>query len=453
MKKNFNATNHSDSQSLRDFLSTLDEDQLISITASREDYLTTAISEQLEAEKRFPVVELLDPHSCQKTVFNVFANREILDNYIKNASDVEQKAKQFSWLETLAEAPVQDVVTIGEDVNVLSLPIFRHFEGDAGRYITSGIVLAKDPRSGRYNMSFHRMQLKDENRMGISLHSRGDLYDYFEHCNGEGKDLEIAVIIGCHPAYYIAGASKIPATQDDYSWAGAYMDAVPQTVTAKTVDLQVPAFAEYILEGKILSDVFEDEGPFGEYTGYSTSRSTRNVFEVSSITQRKDAIYQDLVPGYAWEHLLLSQYSKEILLLKKLQKEIPEITGLSMPKNGCHFHAYMSMKPKAAGQAKQAMLLLFGLDMYLKLIIVVPDNVDVHNEDEVLWAVATHVQANRDVFIVPDVICNRLDPSSENGVSAKMGIDATNETASQEQLITIPDEIRLQARLLLKESD
>lgn len=453
MKKNFNATNINDSQSLRDFLSTLDEEQLISITASREDYLTTAISEQLETEKRFPVVELLDPLSGQKTVFNIFANREILDNYIKNASDVEQKAKQFSGLETLADAPVQDIVTIGEAVNVLSLPIFRHFEGDAGRYITSGIVLAKDPRSGRYNMSFHRMQLKDEHHMGISLHSRGDLYDYFEHCKEQGKDLEIAVIIGCHPAYYIAGASKIPATQDDYSWAGAYMDAVPQTVAAKTVNLQVPAFAEYILEGKILSDVFEDEGPFGEYTGYSTSRSTRNVFEVSAITQRKEAIYQDLVPGYAWEHLLLSQYSKEILLLKKLQKEIPEITGLSMPKNGCHFHAYMSMKPKAAGQAKQAMLLLFGLDLYLKLIIVVPDDVDVHKEDEVLWAVATHAQADRDVFIVPDVICNSLDPSSENGVSAKMGIDATNETASQEQLVTIPDEIRHLARLLLKESD
>ena len=121
-----------------------------------------------------------------------------------------------------------------------------------------------------------------------------------------------------------------------------------------------------------------------------------------------------------------------------------------MPKNGCHFHAYVSMKPKARGQARQAMMLLFGLDLYLKLIVVVNDDVDVYQEEEVLWAMATHVQANRDVFIVPDVLCNRLDPSSHDGVSAKMGIDATGEPGSEARRVTLPADICRRAEKLLK---
>ena len=148
---------------------------------------------------------------------------------------------------------------------------------------------------------------------------------------------------------------------------------------AKTVDIFVPAYSEYVIEGRILANTHEDEGPFGEYTGYNTSRSTRNVLEVTCITKRNDAIYQDLVPGFAWEHLLLSQFTKEIILLNKLKQEIPGIQNLCMPKNGCHFHAYLSMKKGLEGQAKQAMLLLFGLDLYLKLIIVVDEDIDVYD--------------------------------------------------------------------------
>lgn len=450
MNNDSRLTAPADRQSLRSFLAGLSERDLLRLTVRREDYLLSAISAQLEAEKRFSVIELTDPDTGARTIANTFASREILRACIHHITDVEQAAGRFAALEAVDSAPVQEIAELGAAVDVLRLPVFRHFEGDAGRYITSGIVLARDPETGRYNMSFHRMQLRGKNRIGISLHSRGDLYRYFELAGKTGKDLEVAVVIGCHPAYYITGASKIPPAQDDYSWAGAYMEETPQVTKAKTVDLMVPAFAEYVLEGKILLDTFEDEGPFGEYTGYSTSRSTRNVLEVTAVTRRRDAIYQDLVPGYAWEHLLLSQFTKEIILLDKLKKEIPEITALSMPKNGCHFHAYVSMKPKARGQARQAMMLLFGLDLYLKLIVVVNDDVDVYQEEEVLWAMATHVQADRDVFIVPDVLCNRLDPSSRDGVSAKMGIDATGEPGSEARRVTLPADTCRRAEELLK---
>lgn len=450
MKQNTSAIGSEDRQSLRGFLEGLSVHDLLRLDVRREDYLLSAVSTELEKKKQFPVVMLTDPDTGVRTVANTFANRTLLRSCIHNITDTGQKAEQFSGLREVQDAPVQQIVEREENVNVLALPVFRHFEGDAGRYITSGIVLARDPQTRRYNMSFHRMQLKERNRIGISLHSRGDLYRYFELARSAGKDLEIAVVIGCHPAYYITGASKIPANQDDYSWAGAYMNQTPVVVRAESVDLMVPAYAEYVLEGRILCGVFEDEGPFGEYTGYSTARSTRNVFEVTAITRRVDAIYQDLVPGYSWEHLLLSQFTKEIILLDKLQKEIPEVKALSMPKNGCHFHAYVSMKPKARGQAKQAMLLLFGLDLYLKMIVVVNDDVDVFNEEEVLWAMATHVQADRNVFIVPNVLCNCLDPSSHDGVSAKMGIDATGEVGKKVERVALPEEIRRKAAQLLR---
>lgn len=436
-------------QSLRYFLSLLRPEERCAVTARREDYLLSAMVEQLEAEKRFPVVELTDPETGRRTVCNIFASRERLKRVIHHVTDVEEQADRFRELEFLEQAPVQESILTGRRVDVTALPVFRHFEGDAGRYITSGIVIARDPGTGRCNLSFHRMQLKGRDRIGISLHSRGDLWRYFNSAAARGEDLEIAVVIGAHPAYYITGASKIPPVQDDYSWAAAYMDERAQVVRGRTVDIPVPAFAEYVLEGRILANASEDEGPFGEYTGYSTSRSTRNVFQVTAVSHRREPIYQDLVPGFAWEHLLLSQFTKEIILLHKLQREIPGVRALSMPKNGCHFHAYLSMDQQAQGQARQAAMLLFGLDLYLKLIIVVDGDIDVFCEEEVLWAVATHVQAERDVFIVPRVLCNRLDPSSVEGMSDKMCIDATSGPGERQQRVTLPSAARARARELL----
>lgn len=441
--------NEQTKQSLRFFLNGLAPEEHLVIESPREDYLMSAIVEELEKRHEYPVIEIKDPNTGQRSIGNTFANRDILRKVIANVMNAQDKAVEFSDTVKVPDAPVQEEVYAGTQVNLLSMPVYRHFKDDAGRYITSGIVMAKDPDTGRYNFSFHRMMIKGENKIGISLHSRGDLWRYFERSEEMGNDLEVAVVIGTHPAYYLVGATKIPDIYDDYSWAGAYMDEKAEVTSCKTVGLEVPAYAEYILEGKIKTGIREDEGPFGEYTGYSTSRSTRNVLEVSCITKRKDAIYQDLVPGYAWEHLLLSQFTKEIILLNKLKIEIPEVKAINMPKNGCHFHAYVSMKPRMEGQVRQMMMYLFGLDPYLKLIITVSDDVDVYNEEEVMWSLATRMQADRDVFIVPKVLCNRLDPSSQDGMSAKMGIDATKPIGEDALRISLPEDVRIKATGLL----
>ncbi|HMQ52902.1 MAG TPA: UbiD family decarboxylase, partial [Anaerolineae bacterium] len=198
-----------------------------------------------------------------------------------------------------------------------------------------------------------------------------------------------------------------------------------ELVKCQTIDVEVPANAEIVLEGEILAGVHEDEGPYGEYTGYSTFRSTRNVFVVKAITRRARPIFLDIIPGYSTEHLLLGRVAKEAHVFQRLKEVVPNVVALNYPKSGTHFHAYLALDKTAEGQARQALMLLFGLDAYVKLAVAVDDDIDIYNEEDVLWALATRFQADTDLFVVPKVFCNRLDPSSVDGMSAKLGLDAT----------------------------
>ena len=336
-------------QDIRSVLDALPEDEIVRLTAKKEDYLLTAVVEELERRRRFPVVELRGPESGRRTVANLFADRARLGRAISNVLEVEEKARALAGPEWVENAPVYARCDTGDKVNAEELPLSRHYREDAGRYITSGIVVARDPDTGRYNLSFHRMQLKDRDTFGISLHSRGDLWRYWNRSRELGKDLEIAVVIGVHPAYYLTAGTRIAPDFDDYDYAAAYLDEKVKLTRCRTVDLAVPAHAEYVLEGVIRAEEFGDEGPFGEYTGYGTSRSTRNIFHVTAIARREDPIYLELVPGFSMEHLLLSQYTREIILLDQARRSFPGVRKLNLPKNGCHFHAYVSIKDPQPG--------------------------------------------------------------------------------------------------------
>ena len=227
---------------------------------------------------------------------------------------------------------------------------------------------------------------------------------------------------------------------DEFDIAGGLLGRPVELVRCRTIDMEVPANAEYVLEGEILADVHEDEGPYGEYTGYSTSRSTRNVFVVRAITHRAKPIFLDIIPGYSTEHLLLGRSAKEAHVFSRLKEMVPTLKALNFPKSGTHFHAYLSFKKSSEGQARHALMLLFGLDPYVKLAIAVDEDVDVFREEEVLWAMATRFQADTDMFMVPKVFCNRLDPSSVDGMSAKLGLDATAPLTWDVARTTLPPE-------------
>jgi 2,5-furandicarboxylate decarboxylase 1 len=213
----------------------------------------------------------------------------------------------------------------------------------------------------------------------------------------------------------------------------------------------VPAEAEIVLEGELLAGVHEEEGPFGEYTGYSTSRSTKNVFVVKAITRRQKPIYLDIIPGYSNEHLLLGRAAKEAHVFSRLKEAVPTLKDLCYPKSGTHFHAYISLKKTAEGQARHALMLLLGLDPYIKFAVAVDEDIDIYREEEVLWAIATRFQADTNLFVVPKVITNRLDPSSVDGMSAKLGIDATAPLAWDVERTSLPSQAEEGARRTLAE--
>lgn len=422
------------------------------------DYLTTCIALELEKRNRFPVVIVEKPKGFDiPVVFNLFAFRERVARLLGASGQPlyafwkEAEGNQIKPV-MVPTGPVKEKVYKGAEVDLRRLPIARHFEGDAGPYISSGIVIAKDPDTGVRNMSFHRLQLKAPNKLGVSLHSRGDLWDYFRRAEEAGQSLEVAVVIGAHPALYLAASAKVPIDADELDLAGALLREPVRLVKCEVVDLEVPADAEIVLEGRILAGVREPEGPFGEYTGYSTSRSTQNVMTVELVTMRRHPVYLDVIPGNSSDHLLLSRIPRECRVLGRLKAEMHNIVALNYPKSGTHYHAYLSIRKTAQGQAKQALLLLFGLDPYVKLAVAVDDDIDVYNEEEVLWAVATRMQATDGLFVVPGVLCNRLDPSSTDGMSAKVGIDATTPLHWDAEKISLPEGIRARALEVLEAS-
>jgi 2,5-furandicarboxylate decarboxylase 1 len=444
--------------SLRDFLDSLPAGEMLRVTDPVEaDYYKTALALELDARQRSPVIRFDHPAGWDvPIVTNLFADRTRIarmagtDRAGFNAVFADA-LEHLIPAKVIAGGPVHEVVQTGDDVDVQQLPISRHFQGDAGRYISSGILVCKDPDTGVRNLSFQRLQMKGRNRFGASLHSRGHIWEHLQRCEARGKNLEVAVVIGCDPAIYLAGAAKVAMEVDEFALAGALLKRPVELVKCKTIDVEVPADAEYVLEGEILGGVQEDEGPFGEYTGYSTFRSTRNVFVVKAVTRKSKPIFLDIVPGLSNEHLLLGRSAKEAHVFTRLKELVPNLVALNYPKSGTHFHAYISLHKSAEGQARHALMLLFGLDSYIKFAVAVDADVDVYQDSEVLWAMATRFQADTDMFMVPKVFCNRLDPSSVDGMSAKLGIDATAPLNSEVQRTALPPEAMAWAREFLNQ--
>ena len=419
------------------------------------DYEVTAYVLELEREGRYPLLIFnhVDGYPGP-LVQNVFGSRERIARILGTGVDqlhetwTERTEKLIPpvWVH---EGPVHDLVMMA-DFDIQRFPIPKHFQDDAGRYITSGVCVARDPDTGVMNLAFARMQVKGPDKLGISIHSRGHLWDYFRRSEEAGKDLELAVVLGAHPVVMLASGSRAPIEVDEYEIAGALAEQPVELVQCKTIDVGVPASAEIVLEGKILANAREDEGPFGEYAGYSTSRSTRNVLQLSAVTHRNDPIYFNVTPGLSSEHLLLDRVQKESTLLAKLRNVISDVTAVYYPKSGTLFHCYVSIDKKLEGQPQQVGALVIGLDQYVKLVIVVDKDIDVTREEEVLWALATRFQADRDLNIIRRGLTNVLDPSSNQGMSAKVILDATAPLEWDASPLRIPSAVTEKVRAAIR---
>lgn len=344
------------------------------------------------------------------------------------------------WQETTS-APVQEVVHRDVDLARL-LPLPTHNEHDSGPYITAGLMISRNPTTGVQNVSIHRCQLSAPNKLGVLLLPR-HTHMFFEMAEKAGGALDVAIVIGVDPLTLLASQAIAPLDFDELTIAGALHGRPLPVAKCVTNAVRVPAEAEIVVEGKILPQLREEEGPFGEFPQYYGERAPRHVMEVAAVTHRRDAIFHTIVGG-GLEHLLLGAIPREATLLEHLRRSFPNVTDVHLSRGGvCRYHLYVQIRKRQEGEAKNVIMGAFAGHYDVKHVVVVDEDVDIHDPSEVEWAVATRFQADRDLVVVPESQGSKLDPSTRDGVGAKMGLDATKPLVAPEmkfKRIHVPDE-------------
>jgi 2,5-furandicarboxylate decarboxylase 1 len=328
----------------------------------------------------------------------------------------------LAWRE-MEGAPAQEVVH--RDVDILKqLPVPTHNEHDNGAYITAGILIARDPETGVQNVAIHRCQISGPNRIGILLLPRHTDH-FYRKAEASGKPLEIAICVGVSPACLLASQAIVPLGHDELEIAGALGNAPLDVVRCVTNDVRVPADAEIVLEGRILPKTREMEGPFGEFPQYYGEPGERHVIEIDAITHRREPLFHTIVGG-GYEHLLLGAIPREATILSTLQRSFPGVVDVHLAMGGVgRYHLYVKLKKTQEGEGKNVLLGAFAAHYDIKHAVVVDTDVDIHDPREVEWAVSTRFQADRDLVVISDSQGSKLDPSTDKGLGAKMGLDAT----------------------------
>jgi 2,5-furandicarboxylate decarboxylase 1 len=345
------------------------------------------------------------------------------------------------WQE-VPSAPAQEVVHPAPlDLGKL-LPLPTHNEHDGGPYIAAGIMVVRNPKTGKQNVSIHRCQFTGPDRLGVLVLPR-HTFTFHRMAEEAGQPLDAAIVIGVDPLTLLASQAIVPIDHDELEIAGALQGRPLPVVKCLTSDIRVPAEAEIVIEGRFLPGVREPEGPFGEFPQTYGTRSNREVMQVVAVTHRKDAIFHTMVGG-GLEHLILGAVPKEATLLTHLRRNFPNVLDVHLSPGGTmRFHLYVKMKKTQEGQGKNVILGAFAGSFDLKHVVVVDEDIDIHNPAEVELAIATRFQADRDLVIVPESQGSKLDPSNRDGVGAKMGLDATKPLAAPEmhfKRIRVPGE-------------
>lgn len=372
--------------------------------------------------------------------------RELLDRFAAAASS------PLPWRE-VHKAPAQEVVHRDIDLARL-LPLPTHNAYDSGPYITAGLLISRNPQTGAQNVAIHRLQLSAPNRLGVLLLPRHTIA-YYETAEKRGVPLDVAIVIGVDPLTLLASQAIAPLDQDELEIAGALHGAPLNVVRCIGKNVHVPAEAEIVIEGRLLPHERAPEGPFGEFPQYYGERADRHVIEVDLVTQRRGALFHTIVGG-GLEHLMLGGIPREATILGRLRQTFPNVLDVHLPKGGvCRYHLFVRIKKQRDGEAKNIILGALASHYDIKHVTVVDEDVDIFKPDEVAWAVATRFQADRDLVVVAGSQGSKLDPSTSDGVGAKMGLDATAPLEVEEmrfKRIHVPGESEVDLSRMLVES-
>lgn len=330
---------------------------------------------------------------------------------------------------TVKDGPCQEVI-LTDDADLSKLPIIKCWPKDAAPLITWPLVITQAPSGGVYNVGVYRMQYLDGKRAIIRwLRHRGGA-GHHRMWEEAKRPMPVAVAIGCEPATTIAGVTPVPEDVGEFHFAGVLRKKAIELVCCRTVPLKVPATSEIVLEGEVLPGESAIEGPFADHTGYYNSAERFPVFHLKAITHRKDPIYLTTITGRPPREDAVIGAVLNTLYLPTLKLNFPEVVDFSLPMDAVSYRvAVISIKKEYPGHAKRIMMGLWGLlkqFLYVKYIIVVDDDIDVHNWADVLWAISTRVDPKRDTLVIEDTPVDYLDFSSpKDSLGSKLGMDAT----------------------------
>lgn len=319
------------------------------------------------------------------------------------------------------EAPVKEIVLTGDQADLGLLPILHHCEHDAGKYIAGGITLVKDRETGKQNAGWYRLQLQGPRQLGFMVnpinHANYVRIDYEEH----NEPMPVAIVIGHHPAMYMGAVSKIYGIGGEMEAMGGFLQEPLEVVQGETIPMTVPARAEIVIEGWIHPGKRHYEGPFGEWPKYYSKDGDQPYIEVSAITMRKDAIMQELFNAHA-EHLTIGALPRMGSLYRQIKGVVPHTTAVNLPYSGCgRIYCYISIKKRSDGEPKQAAFAALATEPNIKHVYIVDEDIDVFNENEVLWALATRFEADRQLITLPNCMGSHLVPTSYDHDRLKKG--------------------------------
>ena len=354
---------------------------------------------------------------------------------LKDAWDKMPVLKQVLNMapKVVTNAPCQFHVKEGDDVDLGKLPIQTCWPGDAGPLVTWPLVVTRGPEKERQNLGIYRMQLIGKNKLIMRwLSHRGGALDFQEFkAKNPGKNYPVSVALGADPATILGAVTPVPDTLSEYAFAGLLRGGKTEVVKSVSNDLQVPASAEFILEGYIAPDELADEGPFGDHTGYYNEVERFPVMTVTHITTRENPIYHSTYTGRPPDEPAILGLALNEVFVPILQKQFPEIVDFYLPPEGCSYRmAVVTMKKQYPGHAKRVMMGVWSFlrqFMYTKFVIVTDDDVNARDWNDVIWAMTTRMDPKRDTMFVEDSPIDYLDFASPiSGLGSKMGLDATN---------------------------
>ncbi len=330
--------------------------------------------------------------------------------------------------EEVETGPVKEMCWRGDEIDLYRLPIVTHSEKDVGPYITIGVQIGKDPETRARNVSIHRMLVLGKDRLSLWAPADHHLGRMILKAEEKGRGLEVATAIGVDPAIVIGSQAKVPFGVDEFYVAGGLRGAPVKLTKCETIDVEVPAFAEVVIEGVTVPGERVPDGPYGEYPGCYSEAKQAPVVKVTAITMRRNPIYQTALTGMpVTENHTLIEYANAAIVCREVKKIVPEVKAVYLTPGGTfRHHVVVSIKKRSQEEARNVILGLLSLGIGLKQVTVVDDDIDVYDPLEVEWALSTRMQPDKDIIIIPRLACSTLDPSvPAPRTTAGWGIDAT----------------------------